>query len=67
MSSHIRTVGKAWIVCRQFSKDFQRFDNETAARLYAEQMARASCGAYAVEIFTCTNNLYVNVPVVEVE
>lgn len=65
MSRHNSTVGKAWFVCRQFHDKPQRFVDEAAARIYAEQLARSSCGEWAVEIFTCTNNLRADVPVVE--
>ena len=65
MSYKINSVGVAWIVCPQFHKTGERFTNEREAREYAKALANR-LGGEPVEIFECVSNLYVDIPIVEV-
>lgn len=58
----MNTSGKVWFVCRQFYDRGERFKDNDEALRYAEILAKKLGGEH-VEVFECTSNLKVDLPV----
>ena len=61
----MNTVGIAWLVCRQYQKNCERFAFEGEARVYADKLAARFIGE-KIEVFACVSNVYADIPVVTV-